>query len=247
MKFVLIRQPAGLGDILFSLKIALKINEKYNPDQIIWPVCDQYIDACKYIDVPNNFIFVNENDAFLGKDLFNSTTKEIIKTDEYIYIPLQHACEAIRNGDYIQNLYAKYEFVGLQYNDWAEYVKINRNTQKEDELYNNIIKTDEPYILVNRNYGTLSQKRQDMHIASDLRVVEFDYVLDYNLFDWIKIILNAKEVHTIQTSLAYLLDALKLQNVHIYHRAVSYQSIKNTCWDTFEYCNKLHNPNWKYE
>ena len=40
-KICLIRQPAGLGDILFCQKIADKIKNKYNI-KVLWPVIDGY-------------------------------------------------------------------------------------------------------------------------------------------------------------------------------------------------------------
>jgi hypothetical protein len=247
MKLAIIRQPAGLGDILFTYKIAKKINEKYNPDQIIWPICKEYIHIKDYIDTPANIHFVDERDEFLGKELYCSHIMQIQKTDEYVYIPLQFSCEAMFGSfNFQENLYSKYNFVGLSNDGWAAEVNLKRNYKKEEELYN-LKAPSEPYILVNRNYGTNPQKRQDIALESKYKVIELDYVPGYNLFDWIKLIECAEEVHTLQTSLAYLLDILKKQKVSIYHRTVRRSDIANTSEDSFYYCKKIHNSEWIFE
>jgi hypothetical protein len=247
MKYALIQQPAGLGDILFTLKIAFKINEKYKPEQIIWPICNEYIDIMKYIVVPDNLKFVREDSNFIGKEYYNRFTTTITQTEDFIHIPLQHSCEATYGFfNFQQNLYSKYSYVGLNYEGWNEYVKLNRDYKKEDELYNLKV-TEEPYILVNRNYGTNPQGRQDINLPHNKHIIELNYTEGYNLFDWLKIIERADEVHTLQTSLAYLLDIIHKENVYIYHRTVKRSDILNTDQNSFEYCKKIHNPNWIFE
>jgi hypothetical protein len=246
-RLAIIRQPAGLGDILFAHKIGHKVIEKYMPDKLIWPVCTQYNWLKEYLNVPSNWYFVDENTEFEGKEIFLSPDKSIQKSNQLLYIPLQFSCDVMREGDYLYNLYAKYEHVGVEYNDWTNYISIKRNSEKETELYNKKINFNEPYIVVNRNYGTISQKRKDMYINTGYKEVELDYEPGYNIFDWILILEKAKEIHTIQTSLAYLLDTLKMKNVKIYHRCMNLSDIKGTSWHTFDYCNKFHNPEWQYE
>jgi len=248
MKLALFRQPAGLGDILFTLKIAFKVNEKYNPGQIVWPVCKEYIDLCSYLEVPNNFYFISDQVNFPGREIYDTFTTSIVYQPDFIYVPLQFASEGVYGHfDFKENLYSKYKFVGLNYNDWSSYIKIKRNYDKEDQLYALKVK-QKPYILVNRNYGTVPVKREDIAVNSDKAVVELEYVEGYNLFDWIKIIEEADEVHTLQTSLAYILEVLKKQKVYIYHRTKNANDIKNNpIENTFYYCQKFHNPNWIFE
>jgi len=247
MKVAVIRQPAGLGDILFTYKVAEKINDKFKPEQIIWPVCKEYSDIKDYINTPSNIHFVNEDSEFPGKKLYDSFIRQVVNIDDITYIPLQYSCESTYGYfNFQENLYSKYSFVGLDYKNWADYVKLKRNHEKEESLFN-LKAPNEPYILVNRNYGTNPQKRQDIALTSKYKIVEFDYEPGYSLFDWIKLIEQAEEVHTLQTSLAYLLDILGKQRVHIYHRAVKKADIAGTDQDSFYYCKKIHNPEWIFE
>ncbi len=246
MNTILIRQPAGLGDILWTLKIGLELYKKYQPKELIWPVWDAYSVIKDYIDVPINFQFVKDTSNFSLKDVYTAPYQQIIKTNKIIYVPLEYACEHVLGSfNFQENLYTKYQFANLGFDGWSSYVKIKRNRQKEEELYNKVVKT-KPYILVNRQYGLLNPvKREDM-VYPDKSVVEMDFIEGYCLFDWIKVIENAAEVHTLQTSLAYLLDIMQYKNVYIYHRIRNKQEVQID-ENTFYYCKRIHNPNWIYE
>ena len=65
MKICLIRQPAGLGDILFCQKIAKRIIEKYNLD-IIWPVIPQFEWISQYLS-SDRITFVSTESDFTKK------------------------------------------------------------------------------------------------------------------------------------------------------------------------------------
>lgn len=252
MKTALFKQPAGLGDILFTLKIALEVNKKYNPEQIIWPVCDEYRDLCTQIIVPDNFQFVDEQSQFPGNYLYHTNINKVIQEKELLYVPLQHACEGQYGGfNFQENLYSKYAMTGLGFDNWQTYVNIKRNYRKEEDLFNLLVR-GEPYILVNSTYGTRGCttpiRRSDIITSTDKHVIELDFIDGFNLFDWIKIIEHADEVHTLQTSLAYLLDILQIQKVYIYHRTPNReQIINNINENSFYYCKKIHNPNWIFE
>ena len=66
-KICLIRQPAGIGDIFFTQKIAKDyISRGYT---VIWPVISQFEFIKDYIKV-NNLMFVNENSDFPHKNIY---------------------------------------------------------------------------------------------------------------------------------------------------------------------------------
>jgi hypothetical protein len=66
---------------------------------------------------------------------------------------------------------------------------------------------------------------------------------DVNLFDWIKVFENAKEIHTVETSVYYILEKLNLENVHIYakptpqNRANDFSYMKDHCSKKWKYIN----------
>ncbi len=48
----------------------------------------------------------------------------------------------------------------------------------------------------------------------------------YTMLDWAKVIINAKEIHTVETSVVYMFEALplKAKEIHIYPR-VPYEGV----------------------
>ena len=63
MKPCLIRQPAGIGDILFTQKIGKRLLETGRCNKVIWPVSKYYNYLQSYIGV-DGIEYVNENSDF---------------------------------------------------------------------------------------------------------------------------------------------------------------------------------------
>ena len=66
----------------------------------------------------------------------------------------------------------------------------------------------------------------------------------FHIFDWIMALENAKEIHTVETSLCYLIDKYCLTNdIHMYEKRTSSQP--NTYYNNVNLVYR--NPNWIYE
>jgi len=202
-KVALIRQPAGLGDILFGQKIAHKIMDiGYD---VIWPVFPVFSWIGDYIKT--GVQFPNVVNDFHCKNIYD--IKKLIKTDEFIYLPLDTAGKWFKEDSVME---CKYKMAGLKSDDWADYLHITRNIEKENELFYNVLglKDNEEYIFVNKNYNT-----HPLMICKyipekfESKVIEMGVKDGYSLFDWYKVLENAKEIHTVETSLNYLIEVNK--------------------------------------
>jgi hypothetical protein len=140
---------------------------------------------------------------------------------------------------------SKYKLVNLDYSDWVNYIKIKRNTEREEALFKklNITKNSE-YIFINRQFGTppndcavnIFFKKPDK-----LPVVELEYIEGVRVFDWMGIIENAKEIHTVDTSFSYIIAAMKLENVNLYPRLKQNDNEVN-----LNYCSDFYSKTWKF-
>ena len=236
-KYCLIRQPAGLGDILFCQKVAKKVINQDNLD-VIWPIIPEFIDIIPYIS-SERISYVSTNDRFQGKELYESSTNTVIGTDKILYIPLQHADQL--QLDY-SVMVSKYKQVGLSYHDWPDYVTFNRDIVKEQKLYSNILnlKEGEEYIFVNKNYGSppTTQQCHHININTSKRIVNMDYYEGFNMFDWCKVIERASEIHTVDTAIVCIAEKLDLcEDINIYSR-----------WDppNFRHVEPILYAGWKY-
>ena len=219
-KICLIRQPAGLGDIFYLQKIAHEIlTHGY---KIVWPVQDNFLYITQYIRTPY-INFYSEVEDFPFKNIYLSNPMEIIKTDNFRYIPFQHA-DRMTDTSNSMLLDIKYKLVNSDFNGWADYFNFKRNFGREDMLFYHILglADSEDYILVNKNFGSPPNTKQitNINISSELKIVNMDfYGLDV-IFDWCKVIENAKEIHTVDTSICYIMEKLNLKtpSVNLYCR-----------------------------
>jgi len=247
---VVIKQPAGLGDIFFCLKIAYTFHKGFNCD-VIWPVIPQYEWIKDYINYP--FIhFINQEEDYPLKNKINQTlfpqtsllpdirVLELEENDkQYILVPLQHA-DWVSPG--ISVMDAKYKFVNLDLDDWQEFFEFERNIEKENKLYYEVLGlTDESeYVFVNKQFGSPpdTQTCSYIDVSKFSNYVEMSYLEDYSLFDWCKVIENAKEIHTVETSLNFIIDKInpkgKLE-MYSKHNPPSYNHVQH-----------LFKANWNY-
>jgi hypothetical protein len=104
------------------------------------------------------------------------------------------------------------------------------------------LKDGEEYIFCNRNYGvnqTMNKVFENIE-ERNKRTIELSYVPGYTLFDWCKVIENASEIHTVDTSINYVIEklTLKSQVINLYPRHPEH---------TFKCLNKLFKTKWNWK
>jgi len=249
-KVCLVFQPAGLGDILFIQKICRHwLNKGY---RVILPVIKQYewlkdyIPDIEFIGWSDNYDWANgpvlkpETDfPYIEKYRYDTFTQF---SDDFVYINLspgnvpdeQHFYKVtgrIMEGRYI--------FLNMSWEDWSEYFLFNRNIEKENDLYYNILglKDDEEYVFINRKYKMLPTPEIYHGISinsadySNKKVIEMDILEKYTIFDWLRVIENASEIHMIETSLNYILETknvnLKAEKMNLYSRVNNFYEVRH--------------------
>ena len=202
MKPCLIKQPAGIGDIFFCQKIArLMMDQGY---QVIWPLRPDIHWIKDYI---KDIYFPTTDDDFIGKDIYDGGAGAVVEEGGAFISP--STADITHNDGKIMS--SKYSMVGLDHSDWQDYFKFERNFDKEDDLYYNVLglKDDSEFVFINNLYNT---DIRDSELLSpenyDLPVVELKIMEGFTLFDWCKVLEKAKSVFTINTSINYLIDVL---------------------------------------
>lgn len=213
MKTCLIRQPAGLGDILFTLKIAYRMKDKgYD---IVWPVIKEFKWLSDYIEGIN---FCTLDEEFKHKDKYNCKYTTIVDRD--IIIPLQ---DADQHFPCMSVMLAKYAFVGLSCEGWQDYIKINRNANKEQRLLSSLkLDSNTKYTLVNNTFGSPPDSVVCMHMKNlkfDTPTIYMKNIPDFSVFDWIGVMEKCETIHTTDTCTIYLLETLsKESKLYMYSR-----------------------------
>lgn len=214
-KICLINQAAGLGDILLCQKIAAHVIDLgYN---IIWPVVDQYNYISEYIQNPNiNFCSLNDN--FIGKEIYEKNGLEFIQTDNFIYLPINNADRILPSKSM---LYAKYDYCQLSPDNWQDYFEITRNYDREKKILNHFnINPEEKYNVVNKIFATPPDTITNNSIIpkNNYKTINMELLGWDRIFDWMGVLENAEEVHTVDTSLTLIMVKLGIKNAHIYER-----------------------------
>jgi len=123
------------------------------------------------------------------------------------------------NVTYDRCMRAKYDTYGLDFNIWKENAMWERDREKEDSLFDMLGCGEGEYNLVNSIFGSQSQLRIPIEVSNGVRNVNMRTIPGYSLFDWQKVLENAKEIHSVSTSLIYILECLELsQPIHLYCR-----------------------------
>jgi hypothetical protein len=240
MKACLINQPLGLGDILWVQPIVDHyISDGYT---VIYPVGDSYFDIVSSYIKKDNLQWVRESDDFPLKFLYDMP--ERIELGEDIYLPLTHA----QSHNSLSLMIGKYAFAGLPVTDYRDAYEIDRDYERE-KLLMDAYDLHNDFIIVNEVYGTFPHtKKHDINIKSDSKVhvmsVQQDIDNGFHVFDWIGALQKAKEVHSVGTSICYMMDKYCTDNeIHLYER----RTIDEPRTYNQEVEGVYRNPRWIYE
>lgn len=211
---IIFNQPAGLGDMLFIMAIA----EKYISEghKILWPT------AAHYINITKNFPdikFIQQESFFLYN--FYDQKRDIFEDDNYTCIPFRWADLKYNNGQ--SNLWTcmedKYRLVNLESSMWPNF-KIKRDYETELKVFKELgLEDGEEYNFINENQTRIFQKTK-IEVNNGLKNIYMTSDVKYNLFDWCTVMEKAKTIHTVSTSVVFLVDLLKdtTSDINIYKR-----------------------------
>lgn len=238
-KKCLIFQPIGLGDIIWVQPIVKNyISQGYT---VYYPVNDFYFDLVNEYIKTDGLVWLRELDSFPMSEYFGN--EKAFSIGEDIYVPLDYSDRYERT----QPMIAKYFYTNTPAGDWREGFEIERKYDKERQLMDRY-GAEGDYIIVNNYYHQPPNSNyKNIEVNSDLPVIKMSYHRDaengFTLFDWIGALENAKEVHTVGTSVSYLVDKYCLNNkIYCYERRIEGQGRT--------YHEEIHlvhrNPNWIY-
>lgn len=218
-------QYFGHGDIHFCITL---VNRIADGRKIVWPCLPHFVDGLNrafphitFVDWRTMQIDFERRDQyeFEHPTLGRCTVLPIRWTTENMRVP------------YNDCMRSKYEYWGINYEDWRDDAMWVRD-KKEAYLYG---MTEDGY-LINKTFGSdckLTVKIPELSGPGAIMSVK----KGYSLFDWAAVIENAKEIHTVNSSIIYLLELLDLKapEIHLYQRSIPGQT-----FDNIKYLLKRH-------
>jgi hypothetical protein len=211
-KICVIKQPGGLGDIFYTQKIAQKLRD--SNFEIHWYVLSQYywikdyISGIKWKDKLSEEMYTPLAEDQLFSDVMN--TNFPIASNDFVYLPLMFA-HAL--GEETKIMKSKYSLVNMKDDDWQDYFNFKRFQDKEDKLFYDKLglKDNQEYCFVSENIGTGKDDVKKIAYNGNLPMVKLSFIDGFTLFDWCKVVENASEIHTMDSSISLLMEKLSLK------------------------------------
>jgi hypothetical protein len=210
----------GLGDHFTCNGI---VRHYYKQFDKIYLFCYKHFESnikFMYRDLPNLYTIGLGSDIEVDEYILkNNLSDQLIKIGFDKSRALQHQVETFDEGFYLaENLPFSIRF--------DEYF-VERNMDKEMELYKTLNPTDEDFIFVHEDpeRGMFLDKSR---IRQDLKIIGNDK--KFLIFDYIYLLSKAKEVHVMQSSLKDMINSYSFPNTKcILHNYVrNYDSYANT-------------------
>lgn len=213
MKKLGIIQSRGLGDIVIALPIAHEyFKQGYT---IYWPICKEFIPSFIHTVPWINWIPVHTDP--IGKYFLETPLKLLkeigIEEDDTLYL-YQYLNSVPEKTD--PDLFAmmkfdqyKYAVAGLPFKlKWQLNSCINRNPQRELQLYNKLVKQSR-YIVYQQKSSDVEYDWDLNWINPDLQKIEIQPATD-SIWDWLKILEHAEMLILIDSVYANIVDQLQL-------------------------------------
>lgn len=211
-KIIFIDQPRFLGDIIFVMAIAQKYAEEGYP--VEFPVDDQYLN---YGGIQKNFDLINLIPLSNLKKYSAFHNSKIIEDFDRHYLRLTDSTfYSVAN----RHMRYKYESLNLPYKMWRS-IKINRDFVTESKLITLLeIKEEEKFNLINNFYSNKKIMNMKIKVNNNYKNVYMSKIDGFNIFDWMGVIERAESIHTVHTSLQYIIDIMPniTNQLHIYLR-----------------------------
>jgi hypothetical protein len=206
MKTCLIKQPAGIGDILFCQGIIKHYTNKGY--RVIYPLRSNLLYLKDYL-IEDNVHYCSIDEDFEYKQVYDSDIS--LYHDDFVFINLDTSFKYVVNDGIMPS---KYQLLNLDPTEWIANLKITRNRQRENWLYYDYLglKDDEAFVVVNNKFGTPPNYREFPipEINTTDKIVNMNFIENTTIMDWILVLEKAGGIVTVDTCIQYILEKLDI-------------------------------------
>jgi len=207
-------QSGGFGDIITCAPIAKKYAD--SGYDVYWPVREMMLDLLSRFDYVTPIVLNDSDDIPINSGL-NSGPDDWLKADVVKCLKIYEE----EGFDYALNLAdrgphptaqlphetcqePKYRLSNVPFEEIYN-LSWTRNINKEESLYTELVGSEDEYVLAAL---TSSDNEVKLPIQPDCKVIEMDIKDGYVIFDWYKIIKNAKAIYAVESSFHCFMDGI---------------------------------------
>lgn len=221
-------QFRGLGDILFIMQIAQEEVAKGN--RVIIPVESHYVEIGKHFPgveiVDMKSVDIDYNCR--GIENFGEHFKIIPFrfANDILHVPYTDCMKA--KYWYWQGLFLGFDNIDEStWQRWQNFT-FERFPEKEQELFEYLNPKNEPFNFINRNFRTNFSGKSPIKVNNGLLNIEMRPLKGYTLLDWSLVLERASNIHTVGTSINYLIEKLDINcPIHLYKRLPEERDFEN--------------------
>ena len=225
---VIVLQPHGLGDHIFCQSL---VNQLADLEHIVWPVLPHFIDGLKRAYPEINWIPVGS----LSPNVENCRIDTVINGNRIL--PIRWA-DSITKVKYKDCMRSKYDLYGLDWNTWKDFT-FKKDSNRAMKLFYEVLglSDGEKFRLINKRFTSNESKSVKIPESTKIRNIEMISIPNFSLFDWYLVIEKATEIHTVGTSINYIIELLEIEseNVFLYKRLPDENHFQN-----YDYILKRH-------
>lgn len=226
MKAVIL-QYFGLGDNIFTIELCNRlIQDGY---EIIYPVMPHFVEGLQRAYPHIKWVNYQEFPAD-----YNCKEDKVINGLRHIPVRWSDGWNKTPYRDCMAN---KYKMFGLDWQIWRDGAMWQRDSMREDTLYQVATEFGNDYRLISDTFGSDFGNKVKIEKSGTIPNIAIEFYEGFSLFDWAKVIENATEIHVVSSSIIYLLEMLDLRakEVHLYQRSIAGQG-----FDTVDYILQRH-------
>ncbi len=189
----------GLGDQLVCNGLIRNICKKYE-DRTVHLFCKQRcLESVSFMfrDISNILVEVkDDNDAHAFLPTIDASDK--------IYVGHHHLFGHVGKIECAEKAY--YKQVGLKHSrKWDDFY-IQRDLDREANLFDTTKLKGQDYIIFQDDPKNNRRINRDFLIGKNMRVFSPDESITGNIFDYLTIVENAKEIHVVESCFMYMVD-----------------------------------------
>jgi hypothetical protein len=204
-------QTRGIGDIIIALPIAKHFFD--NGNEVFWPIDENFLPSFQEVSPWVHWIGVSRDDAnFFYQTPFDLLVKKSVERTIVLYSYLSSHLEladkllqkALKFDQY------KYAVSNVPFSKkWTLENCLQRNLARENHLFDKLVK-QENYMVTHQQGSNFSKKfNLDDAEEKGYQIIEVSEVTE-NIFDWLKILENAKALVLIDSVFANLVEQLNI-------------------------------------
>jgi len=233
----------GLGDHIVCNGLVNFLSENY---KIHLPVKKKYLQMIRHLYSNNNSVVLFEIEESLVKSYQDSEKEQVFKYSQNNNLSILKIGFENLSGEYNKSFYSQ---IGLDYEYSYDKFYVPSSPNKENQLFEHLLTkykiTDSSFSFIHNSSTKGTFKLKDLPKKNTIYMKQKDDIYN-NIFLYKKVILEAKEIHCVNSSFSTLAERLPTKGKLFFHDIIKREPVYlSDKWEVIEYENKSKYFNWR--